>query len=59
MVKVKYTGDIPVHLMHDGKVWEVNPGDDNLEFETVPDLTGFVEVKERKSNKDSEKGSES
>jgi hypothetical protein len=48
-MKVLYKGDIPVHLMHEGQVWEVHPGDD-LELPSVPQLPGFEAVKVKGAN---------
>lgn len=43
-MQVKYTGSNTVLLMHEGNVWEVDPGDE-VTVATVPDLPNFVEVK--------------
>jgi len=43
-LKVKYTGNDPVLLMHKGQVWRVNKGDE-VELDEVPNLPHFEEVK--------------
>ena len=39
-MQVTYTGPNAVLLMHEGKVWEVNPGD-SMELSGVPKLPHF------------------
>jgi hypothetical protein len=43
-LKLKYTGVDPILLMHQGKVWRLNAGDD-IELEQHPSLPNFEEVK--------------
>lgn len=43
-MQVKYTGDTTVLFMHEGNVWEVDPGDE-VTVATLPDHPQFVEVK--------------
>lgn len=46
-MQVKYTGDIPILVMHEGKVWEVEPGD-TLDVKEAPNHPQFEAVKESK-----------
>lgn len=39
-MQVQYTGPNVIHLMHEGKVWEVHPGD-VMELPGVPKLPHF------------------
>ncbi|MFB5193072.1 hypothetical protein [Alicyclobacillus fastidiosus] len=45
-MKIKYTGTEQVFLMHEGKVWIVNPNDEIPEVKELPQLPNFEVVKE-------------
>ena len=49
-MQVQYTGPNTVHLMHEGKVWEVHPGD-TMELPLVPPLPHFSAVPVREDEK--------